>query len=383
MSDNSTGGKYKILLVEDDENIARLFKYNLTKAGYECDHAINGREGFDHVKTFKPHLIISDIMMPEVDGFEFRQMLMNDSALKSIPFIFLTAKGSEEDILRGYDLDIQEYIIKTASPKVVLAKLSAVLKTYESERKRAESEVQKAADNMGAKVVPDEAPNFDGFIIKHWHVPFQNIPGGDFIDYVRLDNQKMAIVLGDVMGKKWGAWYFAVAYAGYVRSAIRFAVQAGKDLSASEIMNRVNESVYNDERISEVFVTLSIIILDNVNKTANYCGAGDLPLFYYDGSNVQTLKSKGLLLGFNSDGAYTDIEIKLNLNDEIFIITDGIIESRSPEKKQLEIGGLKDIITVKSTDNSFDKIKNSFNEFTNGIYEDDVSLIFIKNIAAN
>ena len=127
MSENSEEKKYKVVLVEDDENIAKLFTYNLKKAGYDCVHGFNGQEGFDLVKSFMPDLIISDIMMPEVDGFQFRRMLMGEPELKSITFIFLTAKRGEDDVLQGYDLDIQEYILKTASPKIVLAKLSAII----------------------------------------------------------------------------------------------------------------------------------------------------------------------------------------------------------------------------------------------------------------
>ena len=376
MDQNQT--KYKILLVEDDENIAKLFKYNLSRAGYDVQHKLNGQEGYECVKAFIPDLIISDIMMPEVDGFEFRKMLLKEPDLKSIPFIFLTAKGGEDDILQGYDLDIQEYIIKTASPKVVLAKVSAIIKTQEKEKEKAESEVQKAAGTMGAKVVPDEAPKFDGFEIKHWHVPFKNVPGGDFIDYVQVDNNKLAIVLGDVMGKKWGAWYFAVAYAGYVRSAIRFAVQSDTDISAHEIMKKVNESVYKDERISEVFVTLSVVLIDRSTNTATYCGAGDLPLLYNNGVDVVTHKSQGLLLGFNMEGGYEDIELKLNSGDELFLITDGIIESRNAEGQGLEIEGLQSLIKQNENDDSVEFIKNKFTEFTNGNYEDDVSMIYIK-----
>jgi sigma-B regulation protein RsbU (phosphoserine phosphatase) len=372
--------KYKILLVEDDENIAKLFTYNLSRAGYEVQHKINGQEGFDCVKTFLPDLIISDIMMPEVDGFEFRRMLLKEPDLKSIPFIFLTAKGGEDDILQGYDLEIQEYIIKTASPKVVLAKVSAIIKTQEKEKQKAESEVQKAAGTMGAKVVPDEAPKFDGFDIRHWHVPFKNVPGGDFIDYVQVDDNKLAIVLGDVMGKKWGAWYFAVAYAGYVRSAIRFAVQSGADLTAHEIMKKVNESVYKDERISEVFVTLSVVMLDRSTNTATYCGAGDLPLLFHRGNEVVTHKSQGLLLGFNLEGGYSDIEFELNKDDEIFLITDGIIESRNSEGEGMEIEGLIKLINDNPGTDSVEHLKNKFTEYTNGNYEDDVSLIYIKPV---
>lgn len=377
MAENSEEKKYKIVLVEDDENIAKLFSYNLKKAGYECVHGFNGQEGFDLVKSFKPDLIISDIMMPEVDGFQFRRMLMKDPELKSIPFIFLTAKGSEDDMLQGYDLDIQEYILKTASPKIVLAKLAAILKSHESERQKAQSEVQKAADSLGAKVVPDNFPTLNNFHVEHWHIPFQNIPGGDFIDYVKIDDDKLAIVLGDVMGKKWGAWYFAVAYAGYVRSALRFVFQNGENLSASQIMEKVNQSIFNDERIADVFITLSIVLLDSKTMTMNYCGAGDLPIHYFNGTEVKQIKSNGLLLGFSLQGGYDDVSLKLNPNDEIFLVTDGITESRNAVGEQFSQAGLNKAI-ITNHERGLDRIKEEFINFTAGKYDDDVSVIYIK-----
>ena len=377
MSENSEEKKYKVVLVEDDENIAKLFTYNLKKAGYDCVHGFNGQEGFDLVKSFMPDLIISDIMMPEVDGFQFRRMLMGEPELKSIPFIFLTAKGGEDDVLQGYDLDIQEYILKTVSPKIVLAKLSAIIKSHESERQKAQSEVQKAADTLGAKVVPDTYPSINNFYIEHWHVPFQNIPGGDFIDYVKIDEDKVAIVLGDVMGKKWGAWYFAVAYAGYVRSALRFVFQNGGDLSASQIMEKVNQSIFNDERIADVFITLSIVLLDSKTMTMNYCGAGDLPIHYFNGKEVKQIKSNGLLLGFSLQGGYDDVSIKLNPNDEIFLVTDGITESRNFSGEQFAQNGLNDAI-ISNPELGLNRIKEEFIKFTSEKYEDDVSIIYIK-----
>jgi len=304
-------------------------------------------------------------------------MLMGEPELKSIPFIFLTAKGSEDDVLQGYDLDIQEYILKTASPKIVLAKLSAIIKSHESERQKAQSEVQKAADTLGAKVVPDTYPSINNFYIEHWHVPFQNIPGGDFIDYVKIDEDKVAIVLGDVMGKKWGAWYFAVAYAGYVRSALRFVFQNGGDLSASQIMEKVNQSIFNDERIADVFITLSIVLLDSKTMTMNYCGAGDLPIHYFNGKEVKQIKSNGLLLGFSLQGGYDDVSIKLYPNGEIFLVTDGITESRNFSGEQFAQNGLNDAI-ISNPELGLNRIKEEFIKFTSEKYEDDVSIIYIK-----
>ena len=380
MTDKSNKNKYVILLVEDEVNIAKLFSYNLSKAGYTCEVAKNGKEGLEKAAVLKPDLIISDIMMPVIDGFEFRRALLENPELSSTPFIFLTAKGEEDDILQGYDLEIEDYIIKTSSPKIILAKVSAILKTIEKERGKVVGEVQKAADSMGAKVVPDEFPQFTGFEIKHWHIPFKNVPGGDFIDYFKLDDENIVVVLGDVMGKRWGAWYFAVAYAGYVRSAVRMVLESAKTPKPSEILKMVNDAVYKDERISEVFITISVIVLNNKNKTLQYSGAGDLPIIY-KGSEVKTLQSKGILLGFKEKGDYSDIEISLNKNDGIFLCTDGIIESRNAagedygrEKLTGCIGSLKD------NEDYLEVLKKDFVDFTNNEFEDDVSLVVIKSL---
>ncbi len=371
----------KILLVEDEFNIAKLFKYNLTKAGYECEVAANGREGYLMAEKVKPDLIISDVMMPEVDGFEFRKMLLENPDLKKIPFVFLTAKAEEDDILEGYNLEIEDYIIKTSSPKIVLAKVSAILKTLEKERSKVVGEVQKAADSMGVKVVPEEFPKFDGFEIKHWHLPHKNVPGGDFIDYIKVDDDNMIVVLGDTMGKRWGAWYFAVAYAGYVRSATRFVLESSADYRPSQIIQKVNESVFRDERISEVFITLSIIIVDRKNKKLRYSGAGDLPMFYKSGSSVESFVSQGLLLGFSQSGEYEDHEIDIKSGDEVFIVTDGITESRNAAGEMYREEGFTNFLkSLKPETDSLEQIKNEIFSYTGGELDDDLSLIMIKCI---
>jgi sigma-B regulation protein RsbU (phosphoserine phosphatase) len=372
--------KYKILLVEDDKNIARLIQYNLDKGGFNVQHAINGAEGFKLVKSFLPDVIISDIMMPEVDGFEFRKMLLNEKEYSSIPFIFLTAKGEEDDILKGYDLEIQEYIVKTSSPRIILAKLKSIIKSAEAQKAKGETEIVQAAANMGAKVVPEKAPEFDGFEITQLHKPFNDIPGGDFVDYVKVDDNTMIVVVGDVMGKKWGAWYFAVAYAGYVRSAIRFALNDASNITASEIIQRVNESVFNDERISDVFVTLSIVVLNSKENQINYCGAGDIPLFHFSNGEVKLIQSEGTLLGFTKDGKYKDIFVHLLPNDEVFILTDGIIETRDLKGQSIENERLINFIKQKGSNNSLEFIEESVSKLTNNVFEDDVTIVCLKKV---
>jgi sigma-B regulation protein RsbU (phosphoserine phosphatase) len=371
----------RIVLIDDDTSLARLFQYNLNKGGFECIIADNAEEGFKLIKANPPDIIISDIMMPLIDGFELRRMLMADDQLRHIPFIFLTSKSDEKDILEGYDMGITDFVVKTAGPRVIVAKVNAIIKSLGKERQKVVSELHNAANSLRVKVVPEAPASFKGFDIKQWHVPYEGIPGGDFIDYFVLDENNIAVILGDVMGKKWGAWYFAFAYAGYVRSALRIVLQTTKEYKASEILQQVNNSVFQDAKISEVFATLSILILNNETKTVKYSGAGDLPIFYKpaDSSQVKKMQSSGRLLGFAAEGYYDEVTIEVQPNDLLFLITDGILESRNAAGDQFGVSGLDNIIkSLTPTDDSIQKIQADFRAFTDNHFEDDISLISIK-----
>jgi phosphoserine phosphatase RsbU/P len=371
----------RILLIEDEVQLAKLFQYNFIKEGMECEIAFGAEEGLAKAKANPPDLIISDIMMPKVDGFTLRRIILQDEELKSIPFMFLTSKSEESDILDGYNLEITDYILKTAGPKVIMAKVNAILKSLGKERQKIVSELNQAAGSLRATVVPEDTPIIEGFEIKQWHIPFKGIPGGDFIDYFRLDENNLAIVLGDVMGKKWGAWYFAYAYAGYIRSAIRVAFQTTREFSPSQMIQQVNKSIYNDAKVSEVFATLSILILDSKNKVIKYSGAGDLPLLYRNASkgNVQKFISTGLLLGFSEEGNYNDISIGMQRGDSIIVVTDGILETRNSEGDQFGQDRLKEIMSkLSDEDDPAEKIKAQVVSFAKSRYEDDISLISIK-----
>ncbi len=369
----------KILFVDDDASMSRLFKYNLEKAGYECAVANSVDEAMGIIKEQVPDVIISDIMMPTIDGFEFRKMLLEIPYLKDIPFIFLTAKASEEDILEGYDLKITDYVVKTAGPKLVVAKVSAIINSLSNERKKVISELQEATNSLRTKVVPDTFPVFDGFAISHLHIPFKGIPGGDFLDYYQLDADNLVVILGDVMGKKWGAWYFAYAYAGYIRSALRSVLQNTKGYSPSEILQQVNLTVYGDTKVSEVFATLSIIILNNKTFELKYAGAGDIPIIYKkNNGELLTIKSKGLLLGFSKTGEYEDNVLQLKEGEQIYLTTDGVTDSRARTLENFGEHRLYEIIrNIKSNQNSLEIIQKNLDEFTGSEYDDDISLILI------
>jgi two-component system phosphate regulon response regulator PhoB len=118
----------KILIIEDDRDIVDMLKYNLEEEGYEIIAAFNGEDGINQASKQKPDLIILDIMLPVIDGFEVCRILKKDNATALIPIIILSAKSQETDKIVGLELGADDYITKPFSPRELLARARAVLR---------------------------------------------------------------------------------------------------------------------------------------------------------------------------------------------------------------------------------------------------------------
>jgi len=367
-----------ILVVEDDNGIATMFFHLLTKAGFNVVLATDGKIGFEMAKDLMPDIIVSDINMPGLNGFEFRKLLLKTEKLNEIPFVFLTSMDADDSVLEGYNLDIEDYIIKTSSPRVIVARITSLLRSSERKKLIAKKDLRRAADTMASALIPEQMPEIRGFEIGHWAVPYKNIPGGDFIDYYHISDKRIAIVLGDVMGKKWNAWYYAVAYAGYIRGAVRFTFQSSPFNKPSEILHHVNESIYHDQKLGDILVSLSLLILDSETTDVIYSGAGDLPILHVS-SGVNSYKSGGPYLGLNQISEFRDIHFELKHGEHILLFTDGITESRNKEGEMYGKGRVLDVINKMENDGKLiDQIKEDFIGFTANKFDDDVTLIVLK-----
>ncbi len=240
--------------------------------------------------------------------------------------------------------------------------------------------MHEASDFLKTSVVPEKFPEFENFEIQYWHVPYTGIPGGDFIDHFLLDENHLTIILGDVMGKKWGAWYFAYAYAGYIRSAIHSVIQEGDVTSPGKIIGKVNNLVYQDSKISEVFSTLSVVVIDKQKMTLKYSGAGDLPILYKNNSTgeIKRIDSRGSLLGFSNDTFFEDANLQMDSGDTVIMATDGLVECRDDNGEHFGVSKLvKSIQKDGFHDSPLKVIKNDLNSFNQQKFDDDMSMISI------
>jgi two-component system phosphate regulon response regulator PhoB len=123
----------KILIVEDEEDVLELIRYNLEKNGYLTDSALSGRKALEKIRSTSPDMILLDLMLPEVDGLEICRNVKKDANTADIPVIMLTAKGTEADIVAGLEMGADDYITKPFSPRVLMARVKAVLRRKEME----------------------------------------------------------------------------------------------------------------------------------------------------------------------------------------------------------------------------------------------------------
>jgi two-component system, OmpR family, alkaline phosphatase synthesis response regulator PhoP len=129
-----------VLVVEDEDDIRELVGYNLLKEGYQVAGAASGEDALAAVESKPPELILLDIMLPGLDGLRVCRKLKENPKFESIPIIMLTAKGEEPDIVAGLNMGADDYVTKPFSPKVLLARVQAVLRRAEVERGVSEAE---------------------------------------------------------------------------------------------------------------------------------------------------------------------------------------------------------------------------------------------------
>ncbi len=120
--------RMRVLVVEDEEDILDLIKYNLAKEGYEVTGVTSGERGLLEAKKRPPDLLILDLMLPGIDGMEVCRALKNDPKTAAIPVLMLTAKSEESDIVAGLELGADDYITKPFSPKVLISRVRTAIR---------------------------------------------------------------------------------------------------------------------------------------------------------------------------------------------------------------------------------------------------------------
>jgi len=317
-----------ILIVDDTPTNLGVISGALTDT-YKTKVATNGPKALALASAAeKPDLILLDVVMPEMDGYEVCRRLKADPATREIPVIFLTGQTSVEDETRGFSVGGVDYVHKPFSPAIVKARVHSHIMLREAREQLARqldalnAELE-MAHQIQLSILPHELPKLPGLEIAARFLPMASV-GGDFYDFIRIDDTHLGILIADVSGHGLSSALIAsmlqVALAGQVTHASQPA----------EVLAGLNKAVSG--KFSTNFVTAAYAYLDLEKNLMRYGGAGHPPLMQYRGSTAKSaeLLENGMVLGILEDSTYESIEIPLKPGDRHVLYTDGILEAANP-----------------------------------------------------
>ncbi len=329
--------KQQKILVVDDERFNINVLVDLLKPEYKMMFAKNGLQALKAVQNKNPpDLVLLDIMMPEMDGYEVCRRIKSDEKTRDIPIIFVSAMGEVGDETKGLDLGAADYLTKPISPPIVKARvknqldrkrqrdeLKAAYDIIESQKERMQKELD-VGRNIQMSMVPQTFPPFpdrDEFSIHAILKPAREV-GGDFYDFFFIDEDRLCFSVGDVSGKGVPAALFMAVTQTLIKA------RASDDLSTASIVTRVNDELSHNNK-NYMFVTLFTGILNLVTGELTYTNAGHNPSYIIraqgNPDRLETLH--GPVIGARAGLAYKEDRVQLYAEDTLFMYTDGVTEA--------------------------------------------------------
>ncbi|SHI89922.1 Response regulator receiver domain-containing protein [Malonomonas rubra DSM 5091] len=315
-----------ILLVDDSPINLELLKETLGGLGYRLLDAINGETALDVVRNELPDLILLDIMMPGMDGFEVCRHLREDPRTEDVPIIFLSALDELKDRVRGLEEGAVDYISKPFRLEEVVARVNTHLtindlqKKLQKQRDELEHELQQVADAQRS-LLPKQLPQIDGLSLAISYET-SRYAGGDLYDVLPLADNCWGLLVADVEGHSTQAAVLMAMSCALLRS---FPGDGRDPVAVLDYLNTQLCKV-SDSRM----VTALYAVYDANRKDLRIARAGHLqPLLYRPSIGVREIFCEGIYpMGLKSyDGEHVPVEeVKLQSGDQMLFYTDGLIE---------------------------------------------------------
>lgn len=329
--------EHTILVVEDDSTVRELLKYRLGKH-YDVLTATNGEEALDRIEETIPDLIISDIMMPEMDGFALQSALQADKNTRVIPFIFLTARADDEARQEGERKGVDDYITKPFDMETLLSRVERLLERIEMFQSQLDAEIGQDFSN---RLLPDDLPIVDSYNLR-FRSEAREQGGGDLFDWTETEKDTYFLTIGDVMGKGLRAKFYAFSFLSYVRGTLHTLLE--ESTSPAAVMSQLNHMLLDDEVLEDTFATFLLLHWDPAHHTVTYANAGHCRPVLVSPEGAQILEHSDLILGLKEDVDFSEVTLDLDPGAALVAYTDGLTEQRTQEGDMLGEDGAQDIV---------------------------------------
>ena len=330
-----------ILVVDDNELNRDLLSRRLRRDGHTVVVAEHGRAALDRLAEQPFDLVLLDIMMPELTGYEVLEIMKGDAALAHIPVVMITAATEEESIVRCLGLGADDHLPKPFNPAILRARVGSSLarkRLHDAEQRHARSLEREL--EIGREIqrgfLPAEIPAPDGWELRAHFRPARQV-AGDFYDAFPLPGGRIAIVLADVCGKGVGAALFMALFRSLFRALAepQFAAasEPGEGLRAT--VQGTNDYIARTHGSANMFATVFFAVLDPPTGVVEYVNAGHEPpvVLGADGAVRARLAPTGPAVGLMAELPFGVARECIGRDEMLVAYTDGVVDARNPAEE--------------------------------------------------
>ncbi len=301
--------------------------------------------------------------------------------------ILISDANNMDQIEQLLNSKISNFIFKNLNPKLIIHQINSNIQREFDLKNKYLNALNSAAKRSPIRFESEFKDDLHDFNIQILNKPYDKLPGGDYYEVFDIDENRKILILGDVMGKKWDAWFFVPAYIAYIRSTINFFVNRQElDFveSPGKFLEIINEYLFKDIQLAEVFTTLSIISICSSSNKISIASAGALRPFFFNSidKSIAQLNIVGTLLGVIKEGKYQSLVLDFNPKDKLIFYTDGYSEAVNDKTGKM----IGDDAILYALDNNKDNINIEIKEleteltqfFNISKFDDDRTLLLIQ-----
>ena len=364
-----------ILLVDDDATNLALLHEALKGGDYRLLVAKNGEQALNIVSRMKPTLVLLDIMMPGMDGYETLKRIKELPEAGKPAVIFLSALDKAGDKVKGLELGAVDYIPKPFDAREVIARVDTHLKIARLERNLTEKNQQleqanrrmsadlKAAANVQRAYLPQSLPKTDLAHFVWRYRPCQEL-AGDHLNIIHLDEQHIALYVMDVCGHGISSSLLAVSVARQLNkneTSVMYS-EDGNIASPAEIAHKLNGN-YPMSANAGLYFTLTYGVLNTVSNEFHFVSAGNHgPIVCRAAGEVSVHEAPAVPIGLLSESTYGNSFLTLAAGDRLYLYTDGLVEERNRDGEQFGRERIVEIFAKKREHTLGQSIDTAINE---------------------
>jgi serine phosphatase RsbU (regulator of sigma subunit) len=385
-----------VLVVDDNEDNRDMLARRIRRMGHTVVEADNGRAALERLQERSFDLVLLDIMMPEMNGFQVLEQVHHDVRWRHIPVVVISALDDMDSVVRCVELGAEDYLFKPFNAVLLSARIGACLdKKWLRDQEQAYLAAMRQEMELGRQIqadfMPVELPAAPGWEIAARFRPAYEV-AGDFYDVFPLPDNRLGLLLGDVSGKGVSAALFMALTRSLLRAFSEHAsVLNGRHLASPDdgdildAVRRTNRYIlrHHQQRTS-MFATLFMGVLEVTTGRLSYINAGHVPpLIARANAAPETLDPTGPLVGVTEDIPFQVCQTQLGAFDCLLVYTDGVTEAMNARHELLGAERLAALLAhpVASADDLLDRTEAMVHAHSGAETQaDDLTMLSVRRI---